>query len=109
MIEEERILESNLEEREKHEEILLWKKSRIKWIQEGEKKTNFFHHSVIQNRFQNKIYSIKNDSGEKVELREDIEAILNSLFSNILSDPRRDRLEYIEAITSRIRSLVSEE
>ena len=59
----ERILEAKLEEREKQEEILWWKKSRIKWLHEGEKKTMFFHHSVIENRFQNKIYSLKNDKG----------------------------------------------
>ena len=73
LIEEERMLEVKLEEWEKQEEILLWKKSRNKWLQQGEKNTRFFHHSVIQNRFQNKIYSIKNDRGEKVEVREDIE------------------------------------
>ena len=87
----------------------MWKKSRIKWLQQGEKNTRFFHHSVTENRFQNKIYSIQNDRGEKFKLREDIEAILNSHFSDILGDPGRDRLENIEVITSRIPSLVLDE
>ena len=100
LIEEERMLEVKLEEWEKQEEILLWKKSRNKWLQQGEKNTRFFHHSVTQNRFQNKIYLIQNEKEEKVELREDIEEILNSHFLDILSDPRRNRLEYIEVITS---------
>ena len=65
-----------------------WKKSRIKWLLEGEKNTKFFHHSVIQNRFQNKIYSIKNAAGEKVEVWEQIEDILNAHFFYILTDPR---------------------
>ena len=63
------MLEVKLEEREKQEEILLWKKSRIKWLQQGEKNTRFFHHSVTENRFQNKIYSFQNDRGEKFKLR----------------------------------------
>ena len=67
LIEEERIVEANLEEQEKQEELLWWKKSQIKWLLEGEKNTKFFHHCVIQNRFQNKIYSIKNATREKVE------------------------------------------
>ena len=75
LIEEEMTLEAKLEEREKQEEILRWQKSRIKWLQEGEKNTKFFHHSVTHNRFQNKIYSLKNDKREKEELREDIKAI----------------------------------
>ena len=107
--EEEMILEAKLEEREKQEEILWWKKSRIKWLHEGKKNTKFFHHSVIQYRFQNKIYFLKNDRGEKVELREDIEVVLNSQFLDILSDPRRNRLADIEAITSRISTVVSGE
>ena len=109
LLEEEIILEAKIQEQEKQEEILWWKKSRIKWLQEGEKNTKFFHHSVIQNRFQNKIYSLKTERGEKVELREDIEAILNYHFSDILSDPRRNCLEDIEAITSKIPSLVSDD
>ena len=61
--EKERILEAKLEEQEKQEEILWWKKSKIWWLQEGEKNTKFFHQSVIQNIFENKIYSLKNVTG----------------------------------------------
>ena len=61
-------------------ELMWWKKSQIKWLLEGEKNTKFFHHCVIQNRFQNKIYSIKNATREKVEAWEEIEDILNAHF-----------------------------
>ena len=40
--EEERILEAKLEEWEKQEEIMWWQKSRIRWLQEGEKNTKVF-------------------------------------------------------------------
>ena len=41
-----------------------------------------------------------------MEMREDIEVVLNSHFSDILRDPRRDHLEDIEAITRGIPTLV---
>ena len=44
-----------------------------------------------------------------MEGREEIEYILNSHFSDILTDPRRNRLDDIEVITNRIPSLVSKE
>ena len=50
LLEEERLVESQLEEREKQEELLWWHKSRIKWLQEGEKNTKLFHNTVIPNR-----------------------------------------------------------
>ena len=81
------MVENQLEEREKQEELLWWKKSRIKCLREGEKNTKLFHHSVIQSRFQNKIYFLKNDAGNLFEGRKEIEEWLNSHFSNILIDP----------------------
>ena len=45
----------------------------------------------------------------KVEAWEEIEDILNAHFSDILTDPRRNRLEEIEAITRRIPTLLSKE
>ena len=69
------MVENQLEECEKLEEILWWKKSRIKWLREGEKNTKFFHHSVIQSRFQNKICSLKNAAGNLLEGREEIEEL----------------------------------
>ena len=101
--------EAQLEEREKQEELMWWKKSQIKRLLEGEKITKFFHNSVIQNRFHNKIYSIKNAAWVKVEAQEEIEDILNAHFSDILMDPRQNYLEEIEVITHRIPSLGSKE
>ena len=84
LIEEERLVEAQLEEQEKHEEHMWWKKSQIKWLLEGEKNTKFFHNSVIHNRFHNKIYSIKTAPGVKVEAREEIEDILNAQLTKSL-------------------------
>ena len=81
------MVENQLEEHEKQEELLWWQKSLIKWLCEGEKNSKLFDHSVIQSRFQNKIYLLKNDAGNLLEGRKEIEELLNSHFSNILTDP----------------------
>ena len=107
LLEEERLVEKQLDEREKQEELLWLQKSRIKWLCEGEKNSKFFHHSVIQSRFQNKFYSLKDEARNLLEGREEIEDLLNSHFSDILSDPLRDRSSDIEIITSQIPSFVS--
>ena len=109
LLEEERLVEKQLEEQEKQEELFWWQKSCIKWLREGAKNTKLFHHSIIQSRFQNKIYSLKYEAGTLLEGREEIEELLNCHFSDILTDPRRDCSSDIEVITSRIPSLVSRE
>ena len=51
LLEEERLVEKQLEEREKQKELLWWQKARIKCLREGENNSKFFHHFVIQSRF----------------------------------------------------------
>ena len=59
MKEREKDLLIQLDARERHEEILWNKKSRVKWLQEGEKNTKFFHKSMVHNRLGTKIHKIK--------------------------------------------------
>ena len=61
-------------------------------MREGEKNTKFFHCSVIQSRFQNNIYSLKNVASNLLEGREEIEELVNSHFFDILTNPRRDQI-----------------
>ena len=49
------------------EEIFWRQKSREKWLDEVEKITKFFHNSTIANRANNRISSIKNQSGNFTE------------------------------------------
>ena len=50
MKEKEKDLLGQLEAKERKEEIYWRQKSRVKWLQEGEKNSKFFHNSVVHNR-----------------------------------------------------------
>ena len=56
MKEKEKELLTQLETRERQEEIFWKQKSQIKWLQEGEKNTKFFHKSVVCNRLGTKAF-----------------------------------------------------
>ncbi|XP_008221396.1 PREDICTED: uncharacterized protein LOC103321374 [Prunus mume] len=51
-----------------NQEALFWQqKSRVKWLQEGDRNTKFFHLSTIVRRRRNKIEKLKNNVGVWVE------------------------------------------
>eukprot|EP00253_Pinus_taeda_P005441 PITA_05441 len=80
LAEQEKTLELKLMQKEKQEETLWRKKSRIKWLKDGEKNTKFFHSTTIQRRMHNNITHIQNKQGTRVEKHEDIEAELLNYF-----------------------------
>ena len=45
------------------EEIFWRQKSRVKWLQEGDKNTSFFHQSVMANRAKLHIHKLQDDEG----------------------------------------------
>ncbi|BFG33690.1 hypothetical protein CerSpe_199640 [Prunus speciosa] len=70
------------------QEAIFWhQKSRIKWIQEGDRNTNFFHLSTIIRRRRNKIERLKNEHGEWVEEASGIKALVVRYFSSLFSQP----------------------
>ena len=46
------------------EKILRKQKSKVKWLQEGDRNTTFFHKSTIQHRMNNHISKLKTEAGE---------------------------------------------
>lgn len=58
---QEQILEAQILAREKQEETLWRQKSRIKWLKDREKNTNFFHRTTIHRRMNNNISHIQNE------------------------------------------------
>jgi len=95
-----------LEERFKQEEIIWRQKSRVQWLKEGEKKTKFFHRSMIHRRFIKHIMKLENMQGTTLLSHQDITHELTSFYKDLLSEPSRDRTSTIERVlkTSRISS-----
>lgn len=59
-LELEKHLQSQLSERDEQEERLWKKKSRIRWLEEGERNKKFFHRTTIKRRMHNNITNIQN-------------------------------------------------
>ena len=70
--------------RERQEEFFWSQKSRIKWLQEGEHNTIFFHKETIQHRHGNRMDRLKKEDGSIVESQEYLENTLYSHFANLL-------------------------
>ncbi|XP_027086455.2 uncharacterized protein [Coffea arabica] len=78
-------LKRKLVEAYKREEIYWSQKARVKWLQEGDKNTSFFHASVMSRRKQNRINGLKRRSGEwcrnEGEIGEEIVDYFQQLFT----------------------------
>eukprot|EP00253_Pinus_taeda_P026164 PITA_26164 len=108
-ISKEGVILGKLEERRKQEEVLWRKKSRIKWLMEGERNTKFFHQAMIKHRQRNKILSIKDKNGNRVVEQAEIEQVLIDHHKGILSEPQAHRMQAIQEICSAIPRLVTED
>jgi hypothetical protein len=109
LVQDEENLQTQLHERDSQEEILWKKKSRVRWLKEGEKNTKFFHRSMIQHCHHNRITKLKYANGNCLTEHKEIERELTSYFHNLLSEPQQDRRTAIQKITQHILNLVSPE
>jgi hypothetical protein len=98
-----------LEARCQQEETLWRQKSKIRWLREGERNTNFFHRTTIARRSHNKILNIKDQDGIERESHQEIENKLLNHFQGIAQEPNQDRSEAIQRIIQHIPKLVTED
>ncbi|CAL1384096.1 unnamed protein product [Linum trigynum] len=72
LIQEEKDLMTELEAIWKDEELFWSQRSRVSWLKEGDKNTNFFHTSTVHRKQRNKIASLKDDQGNIIIQQEEI-------------------------------------
>ena len=87
---EESELKRKLEERHKQEEILWRQKSRVQWLNEGEKNTKFFHCSMIHIRLINCITKLDDLQGNTLLNDQEIMLELTNFYKDLLSEPQVD-------------------
>eukprot|EP00253_Pinus_taeda_P001720 PITA_01720 len=106
---QEKLLMQQWQDRCQQEEMLWRQKSRIPWLKEGEQNTKFFHRSALDDRGVNKILSLKNEQGDRIENHQGISTFLTEHFNNIAQEPEIDRTEAIENLIKSIPNSISNE
>jgi hypothetical protein len=106
---EENELKRKLEERHKQEEILWRHKSRVQWLNEGDKNTKFFHHSMIHRCIINRIMKMEDSQGNTLLNHQEIMHELTDLYKDLLSEPQVDRTLEIEWVVQKIPTIITQE
>jgi hypothetical protein len=72
-----------------YREQMLWlQRSRVTWLKEGDRNTNFFHQKAIWRARKNKIKKLKDDDGIWQEVPSDMERMATSYFQELFTrDP----------------------
>ncbi|KAH7863070.1 hypothetical protein Vadar_012922 [Vaccinium darrowii] len=66
------------------EESFKKQKSRVNWLALGDQNTKFFHHKVSCNRMRNKIFSLVNAEGSRLDRPEEVRQEIIEFYTNLL-------------------------
>ncbi|XP_028790032.1 uncharacterized protein LOC114746021 [Neltuma alba] len=95
-----------IEEAWEREEVYWWQRSRIQWLNAGDRNTRFFHSCTIQRRVRNKIVRLKGNGGRWLENEEEINNSFISFYSKLFS---LDGYRNLDVALSFVKNLVSGE
>lgn len=76
-------LQKNIDELWKQEEAYWGQRSRVRWLQEGDRNTSFFHASTVQRRERNRIVRIKDSEGRWIEGHDEVMAAIHSFYKDV--------------------------
>lgn len=108
--EEERSIERKLCELFECEEIMARQRSRVDWLQEGDRNTSFFHARASARRNINRISYLVKDDGSKCEDKEEIKGTAQDFYKNLFSSEPCPQIDAIlEAIPCKINQITDEE
>jgi hypothetical protein len=100
---EEQQIEHRLCELFEREEIMLRQRSRVEWLQAGDRNTSFFQARATAQRRANKIKYLLREDGSKCEERSEIKRMVHTFYNDLFtSEPHVDANRVLEAIPARI-------
>ncbi|KAI9075927.1 hypothetical protein K1719_042128 [Acacia pycnantha] len=103
MVEE---LTRQIEEMWRKEESYWWQRSRIAWLNCGDRNTKFFHSTVIQRRIRNKVLRLKNENGIWMEERADINRAFSDFYLKLF---RSGGVREMEQALAYVKKCVTED
>ncbi|KAL7227211.1 hypothetical protein ACSBR1_022135 [Camellia fascicularis] len=68
------------------EEMFYHQRSRIRWLNFGDKNTNFFHASMIQRRQRNQILQLQTEDGTWLSSNTEINHHMHGFFTNLFAN-----------------------
>ena len=93
----------------RQEETFWRQKSRINWIEEGERNTRFFDKSTMKHRAHNRIIKLLDTQGEELKTHKEMELVLLEHFKSIAMEILTDRSHSIKHFTKNIPKMVTRE
>ena len=107
---EERKIERKLCELFECEEIMARQRSRVDWLQEGDRNTSFFHARASARRNINNISYLIKDDGTRCEDNEEIRGMAHNFYMNLFSsEPCTQTNKILEAIPQKVDQNTNDE
>ncbi|XP_062075533.1 uncharacterized protein LOC133779607 [Humulus lupulus] len=108
------LIQMEIAARQKYSELhrsycsFLQQKAKIKWSQEGDANTAFFHASIRERSSQNIIYSITTESGDWVDKPDQVSAAFLEFYQNLLGSRMALRTKVIKRVVHQVGPEISD-